>query len=254
MNEETLVVTSAGHPELQAALQEVSSEPWPEFMMHDAVSNSLWNRLYDVFPAFQFGLVDRRSGVLFAAANSIPLAWDGAAGSLPEDGWDWAIAQGFRDREQGRPACTLSALCISIRRDWQGRGMSRRVVSALRVIAAEHGLRRLIAPVRPNLKAQYPLIPIEEYVRWTRDDGSLFDAWMRVHAGLGAAVAGVCHRSMVITGSVGAWEQWTGLRFPGTGQYVVPGALVPVVIDRAKDTGTYVEPNVWMVHELNAAG
>ena len=30
--------------------------------------------------------------------------------------------------------------------------------------------------------------------------------------------------------------------------YVVPGALVPVEIDRERDEGLYVEPNVWMVH------
>jgi hypothetical protein len=28
----------------------------------------------------------------------------------------------------------------------------------------------------------------------------------------------------------------------------VPGALVPVRIDRERDVGTYVEPNVWMRH------
>jgi hypothetical protein len=29
---------------------------------------------------------------------------------------------------------------------------------------------------------------------------------------------------------------------------VVPDALVPVEIDRERDEGLYVEPNVWMVH------
>ena len=28
----------------------------------------------------------------------------------------------------------------------------------------------------------------------------------------------------------------------------VPGALVPVEIDREREEGLYVEPNVWMVH------
>ena len=38
------------------------------------------------------------------------------------------------------------------------------------------------------------------------------------------------------------------MKFPQTGDYVVPGALVPVQIDRERDQGIYVEPNVWMVH------
>ena len=32
---------------------------------------------------------------------------------------------------------------------------------------ADAGLSHLIAPVRPNLKEQYPTIPIERYARWT---------------------------------------------------------------------------------------
>lgn len=36
--------------------------------------------------------------------------------------------------------------------------------------------------------------------------------------------------------------------FPESGHYVVPGALVPITIDRERDQGVYVEPNVWMVH------
>ena len=37
---------------------------------------------------------------------------------------------------------------------------------------------------------------------------------------------------------------------PESGEYVVPGALELVTIDRNVDRGTYVEPNVWMVHPL----
>jgi hypothetical protein len=53
---------------------------------------------------------------------------------------------------------------------------------------------------------------------------------------------------MVISGSVEDWEQWTGMRFPDSGQYVVPDALDLVVIDRDANVGTYVEPNLWMQH------
>ena len=40
------------------------------------------------------------------------------------------------------------------------------------------------------------------------------------------------------------------MRFPVSGRYVVPGALVPITIDRRRDRGRYVEPNVWMLHPL----
>ncbi|MCB0075363.1 MAG: hypothetical protein KDE20_28095, partial [Caldilineaceae bacterium] len=60
----------------------------------------------------------------------------------------------------------------------------------------------------------------------------------------------MAHPSMVIDGTVDEWEEWTGLRFPASGDYVVPGALVPVHMDRVANLGRYVEPNVWVRHGL----
>ncbi|HPI33463.1 MAG TPA: transferase, partial [candidate division Zixibacteria bacterium] len=57
-------------------------------------------------------------------------------------------------------------------------------------------------------------------------------------------------RSMYIPGSIAQWEAWTGLTFPGSGEYVVPGGLAPVRVDRERDRAEYLEPNVWMRHRL----
>jgi hypothetical protein len=53
---------------------------------------------------------------------------------------------------------------------------------------------------------------------------------------------------MTIEGSSAEWEEWTGLRFPADGDYVVTGGLVPVVVRDGR--GLYVEPNVWMRHPV----
>ena len=44
---------------------------------------------------------------------------------------------------------------------------------------------------------------------------------------------------MVITGTISEWEEWTGMRFPESDAYVVPGALQPVVMDLERDLGIY---------------
>jgi hypothetical protein len=98
------------------------------------------------------------------------------------------------------------------------------------------------------------LTPIGRYVHWERDDGLPFDPWLRVHARLGAEILGIAPASMDIRGTVGDWEAWTGMAFPESGEYVVPGALVPVTIDCEADLGVYVEPNVWMSHPVAAVG
>ncbi|OLD96560.1 MAG: hypothetical protein AUG80_14255 [Candidatus Rokubacteria bacterium 13_1_20CM_4_68_9] len=107
--------------------------------------------------------------------------------------------------------------------------------------------------VRPTLKARYPLAPMERYVTWTTDDGEPFDPWMRVHARLGAEMVRVAPCTLVIAGPIARWEEWTEMAFPESGPYVVPGALQPVLIDRARDEGRYEDPNVWMLHSLKGA-
>jgi hypothetical protein len=91
---------------------------------------------------------------------------------------------------------------------------------------------------------------MERYVRWTRPDGAPFDPWIRSHWRLGAEIVRVAPRTLVIEGPVAHWEEWTGMAFPDTGPYLVPGALQPVLIDRERDQGRYEDPNVWMVHSL----
>jgi hypothetical protein len=128
----------------------------------------------------------------------------------------------------------------------QGRGISRPAVEGMREIAARHSLGGVIAPVRPSLKERYPLTPIERYATWKRDDTLPFDPWMRVHARLGAAILKPEPRSLRITGSIGEWEEWTGMRFPDDGEYVFPGGLAPLSVRGGR--GEYWEPNVWMHH------
>ena len=120
----------------------------------------------------------------------------------------------------------------------------------MRTNAQDHGFAHLVAPVRPSWKARYPLVPIERYVRWETDDGLPVDPWLRVHPRLGAEIVRPCPASMTIAGTVSEWEGWTNMLFPESGDYVVPGALELVRIDREADRGVYVEPNVWMHHRL----
>ena len=40
------------------------------------------------------------------------------------------------------------------------------------------------------------------------------------------------------------------MAFPESGEYVIPGGLQPLTIDREVDEGRYYEPNVWLLHDL----
>lgn len=242
------VVTGSEQPELIATANQNISAEWPEFMLHDPVARH-FGELYEKLPDYQFVLVDEATDTTVALGNSIPLAYAGALDDLPEDGWDWAMTQGLDDLKNNRQPAILCALQIVVFGDNRGRGISSQAVKAMRAIGQAHQLNGLIAPVRPSQKPSYPLTPIEQYIRWKSDDAQYpFDAWLRVHAKAGARIIRPCPTAMRISGTIAEWQSWTGMKFPESGDYIVPGALVPVKIDCENDTGLYIEPNVWMHH------
>ena len=142
----------------------------------------------------------------------------------------------------------LCALGITVADEWRGQGLSRSMIERMGEIGRNHGLATLIAPVRPTLKHRYPLTSIDRYLSWRRPDGTHLDPWLRTHERLGATIVKSAPESTVTTGTVAEWEEWTEMALPESGAYVVPGALVPIEIDREHDEGVYLEPNVWMVH------
>jgi hypothetical protein len=245
--------TLGERPDLAAGVHRLIESLWPpemEYIHHDPVCGRHWGALYREFAEFQPVLCDG-TGAVVAAGFTIPLEWSGRLRDLPS-GVDGALERGARGRTWARPPTTLSALLAAVAPNQQRRGLSARVIRAMRTVAARHGLRELIAPVRPTLKHRYPLTPMHRYVSWKRSDGAPFDPWLRLHWRLGAEVLRVAPRSMVVTGTVADWQAWTNMTFPESGRYTVPGALVPVKIDRRRNVGRYVEPNVWMRHPVRA--
>ncbi len=243
------VVTVAERPDVLDALDAVNTAAWPEFMHHDSVADELFHYLYDTFPTYQVALLDER-GAIAGTGNTIPVRWDGTLDDLPDDGWGGILRRGVEGYHGQIVPTTLSALQAVVAPAYKGQGVSRDILLAMRGVAARHDLNALIAPVRPNQKHRYPLTPMERYITWQDADGQLFDAWLRTHQRLGAAVMKVCPRSMDIRGTVAEWEAWTGMRFPETGSYIIPDALFPLEIDGEADSGLYIEPNVWMCHPL----
>lgn len=244
------VVTLAEKPELKEALLAIQATAWPEFMMHEAVSNRYWHQLLLEWPQFQFVLWDEAQDEIAAAGHSLPILWENDIRQLPDTGWDWALQTGMTQTTEVGARNKQCALSIAIAPAYRGTGLSQQMVETMKQIGRQQGFNQLIAPVRPNLKKLYPLIPMPNYVQWTNEAGLPFDAWLRVHIRSGAKLVKVCPRSMTVSGSVAEWESWTGLRFPESGLYVIEGALVPLKIMADKNEGLYIEPNVWLVYEL----
>jgi hypothetical protein len=168
---------------------------------------------------------------------------------LPSGGWDRVLQWGFSDLLRGRTPNVSSALEILIGPAHLGRGLSHVMLEAMRAAVKAKGHTTLYAPVRPNGKTDATL-PMTAYVGQLRDDGLPVDPWLRVHVKAGGRILQVAPRSMVIAGSLAEWREWTGLPFDESGDVIVPKALVPVHVDVVHDHAVYVEPNVWVQHDL----
>ncbi|HEU0194615.1 MAG TPA: GNAT family N-acetyltransferase [Gaiellales bacterium] len=233
-----------GHMPHAASLSERGI--WPEFLYHDPVLERLLGRVISEHPEFQFYAWDDEREEVVGVGMAVPASWDGDPARLPDRGLDAVVEARFA--EDAAEPSVLCALQILIAAEFRAQGLSSRMIRRMLEIGRDHGLGRLIAPVRPTLKHHYPLTTMQRYIAWRRPDGTHFDPWLRTHERLGAEIVKVAPDSSTIPGSVAEWEQWAQMAFPDTGSYVVSGALVPVEINRERDKGLYVEPNVWMVH------
>jgi hypothetical protein len=233
-------------PALREQIDRLSAASWPRFLLHGNVTR--WERLFDEFAAFQI-LFCEEGDHLVAVGHTTPLVWNGTVPDLPAtiDGIFERALEDFHRRAVCNTLCAQAAMIDPAQR---GRGLSTEVLRAMRKLAAQHGMGALIGPVRPTLKERYPLAPMERYVQWQRADGAPFDPWIRVHARLGAQGLAVAPNALAVTGTVAEWEQWTGMNFPDSGDYVVEGALQPVRIDRVANIGHYADPNYWMRHPV----
>ena len=239
------IVTADERPDLWEQAEAAFLDVWPVYNLHGDVSGEYFGALVPRYAHLQFLVWDAAAARAVARGRTIPFRWNGTLDDLPA-GID---AMGLRAVRESAPPTVLSALAAEVVPDQRGRGLSRIVIGAMADRAAGAGFDALVAPVRPSWKDRYPLIPIERYVAWSRDDGLPFDPWLRVHVRMDATTLRPEPRSMQITGSVDEWAEWTGMQFPADGEYVFPGGLAPLEV--REGTGRYWEPNVWMLHRVS---
>ena len=238
------IFTLAEKPELEPQIDRLSDDAWPEFLRHS--TNRHWHSLFEIFAPYQLLFCDP-DDTLVAVGHTVPLLWDGSEADLPAT-IDEIIIRAEQSHLHAQAPNTFSALAAMVAPKLRGQNLSRTILLEMTALARRKGCTALIAPVRPTLKSRYALTPMERYVEWKLPDGSPFDPWLRVHWRLGAQSLQVAPNTITVEGLIKDWEQWTGMAFPESGAYVVPGALQPVVMDCEHDLGRYEDPNVWMKH------
>jgi GNAT superfamily N-acetyltransferase len=159
------IATFAERPELRAGVFEAEIQSAvPEFMRHDPAAALYYDDgNLDRYRDYGLVAVDPTEPDLPAArAFSVPFAFpDPTRGreALPHGGWDQVIRWAHRDRLQGVPPTTVSALEIMVAPRLQGRGISQAMLTALRDNSRRLGFSALYAPIRPTDEHREPLTP-----------------------------------------------------------------------------------------------
>jgi GNAT superfamily N-acetyltransferase len=250
MSSERFQVITPAHADYRDLVRGLTREVWPEFMLHDQVANENWHELFHRFLEYQLALYDTQEHRVAGMANSFPLRWEGNVENLPEGGWDWAFREAVHNHKQGIQPNIHCAIQIVVRPDYRSQGLSMPMVQAVRAVTRSKRLKSLIIPIRPSEKHKYQLISLDDYISWKTEEGLPFDPWLRVHVRAGARIVKICHQSKTIRGTPAQWEQWTGMKFPQSGRYIIYGALNPIEVNLEQEQGIYIEPNVWITHEI----
>jgi len=146
-----VVSTFAERPTYVDRVYEMA-DGWPTFLLHDRVANALLGQVVSTFP--ELSVIATLDDDPVARGLALPFAQhtERRRGVLTPGGWDEVMLQGFADHRRGTPPDTVSALEIAITPGQRGRGLSARMVGALRDAAAAQGFRELVAPIRPTEK------------------------------------------------------------------------------------------------------
>ena len=244
------VVEAGSRPNLSAEEEAAFREHWPEFIFHDPVPPAYMPRVHEYFPEYDVLLLDEDRVV--AGGWGVPFAYSGVVSDLPE-GFDAALVRAVDDHEAGRTPSAFSFMAAAVHREHSKQGLARDVLEHLKERTRRAGIRQVFAPLRPTWKSRYPTVPMARYATWQREDGLSIDPWIRTHQRMGAQIIGPAPNSMVISGTVREWETWADMPFPESGEYIVPGALNVLEVDRANDRAMYREENLWVQHHLTTA-
>jgi GNAT superfamily N-acetyltransferase len=238
--------TRADSPELRKAAMVIEQTAWAPlgFLNFTRAHFEHYQRLLDEHADCQLCLVDQVTGYPVAVGNCVPITCD--MQNLPAEGWDWIVENAADHSKEPRNA--IGALAISVPGIHRGKGVARQLIQGFRQLAIDRGYDGVVAPVRPSAKHRHPQIAMKDYIAWTDDYGRAYDPWLRSHLSAGGRIVGPAARSMVVEEPIPFWETWAGRAFPESGEYELEGALAPVSIQRERNLGSYVEPNVWFAY------
>lgn len=207
-----------------------------------------WLELVTAHPDRQVVAWDTARNTVAGVGLTCPLSWSGHAAELPG-----SFAELFKSGLSGtRKPTVLVGVYVIVLVSYRSRRLASDIVRAMWSQGASEDHESFLVLARPKGKANYPLVPIEEYIRWVGSDDHPVDDWLRLHSKLGGRIIGTCPRASVYRAPLAAWEDRYGRRFTESGEHIVEHALAPLAVDAVARVGEYAEPNVWICYDCDS--
>lgn len=203
------------------------------------LTSNVRDRLTEAAPELSF--VVHVDELPVAVVRAVRLRWDGTPADAPASGAVEAVA-----RAGEADADTLAVLDVTVAFGERGRGLGSAILAALDDRRREVGLERLLVLLRPHAKAAYPLIPFARYAAFRTAEGAPFDPWFRAAWRHRFHPVRAADRSLVARADLDAWRRWLDVEVPGSGPFLVDGAIKPAILETERDEGRYREPHLWV--------
>ena len=231
--------------QIKAQCEQLIHRSFPKFLLNP----NLVTNTEPTFEDLDYTVVLTKQDKVVAFGITIPFNWSGHLNELPT--FNHMVTTGLQIQSLNQDFNSLAGYAICISPDEQGKGLATTVIEEMKNLARKANCEHCIMPVRPSEKIKYPLQSLTDYSKWRRSDGQLLDQWLRIHENKGAKYLEAIESCDVYSGSLEDWSESTGMVFPTSGSYIVPGAISPLIVDVDKDIGTLSEGHVWVNHPLD---
>jgi GNAT superfamily N-acetyltransferase len=237
------VKTLEDDPSLRSRIGELEDDSFPRFLNEEPTWIETQDEILTAFARTHYFVLEEGTGKLAGLCINVPFAWTGEVDDLP--GYNELLRRCLNERHARCVPTALAGILGAVAPEYQSQGVSRLFFGAAAAALEKLGLRNYLSPVRPSNKQSYPNFSIDDFLSWRTPEGELVDPWLASFVRGGSKMLGIAREAITMSASCAQWSAWTGMRFPVSGDYVIPGGHRLLEVDAGRGVGRYAEDHVW---------